>query len=207
MKKLLTSLLSILFWALAALAQTPQEIISRMEAELEKYDDNEGVFMLVDVKIPLLGTMTTKCYTLGDKSRVEATTLGMTIVTWSDGTTSWTYENHSNKVTIEKDKPSSGSEGDMDMFDHILDGYDVTLKKEDANAWYLTCKKKKANKEKDAPNSLDLVVRKRDYFPVSLTTSMSGMKVTMRDIAFGVTEKQVSFNIQDYPGATVEDKR
>lgn len=207
MKKILISFLAITACALAALAQTPQEILDRMEAELNKHDDSEGVVMLVDIKIPILGTMTSKCYTLGDKTRIEAKAMGQQIISWSDGTTSWTYNSVDNSVTIEKEKPSDSSEGDMDMFENITDGYDVTLKKQDAKAWYLTCKKKKGNSDKDAPKSLDLTIRKSDYFPISLTTTVSGTKMTMREIAFGVTEKQVTFNINDYPGAKVEDKR
>ena len=58
MKKLL-SIFSFLAFAAIAVAQTPQEIISRMEAELDKHE-NDGVVMTVDVKIPIIGTMSTK---------------------------------------------------------------------------------------------------------------------------------------------------
>jgi hypothetical protein len=36
---------------------------------------------------------------------------------------------------------------------------------------------------------------------------MAGASVTMRDISFGVTEKQVTFDAKQYPGATIVDKR
>ena len=210
MRKLLLSILSIFVWTLAAQAQTPQEIVSRMEAELEKFDENQGVAMTLDIKVPILGTMTTQCYNLGDKTRMEANTMGVKVITWDDGETEWTYTDKTNTVTIEKVKQSSSSssaEGDMDMFDDILDGYDVSLKKEDAKAWYIRCKKKKGNADKDAPKSMDIAVRKSDYFPLSLSATLSGVTMTMRNFSFGVTEKQVTFNLADYPGATVEDKR
>ena len=201
------SILAGTLWPVAAWAQTPQEIVDRMEAELNKHDDSEGVLMTIDVKVPIVGTMTSRCYTLGDKTRMEAKMAGVSVTTWTDGVTEWTYTDKTNKVTIKKADASSEPEGDMDLFDNITDGYDVSIRKEDAKTWYLLCKKSKANKDKDAPKTLEIAVRKSDYYPQSLTTSMSGFKITMRDISFGVSEKQVTFNIKDYPGATVEDKR
>ena len=201
------SILAGTLWSVAAWAQTPQEIVDRMEAELNKHDDSEGVLMTIDVKVPIVGTMTSRCYTLGDKTRMEAKMAGVSITTWTDGVTEWTYTDKTNKVTIKKADASSEPEGDMDLFDNITDGYDVSIRKEDAKTWYLLCKKSKANKDKDAPKTLEIAVRKSDYYPQSLTTSMSGFKITMRDISFGVSEKQVTFDIKDYPGATVEDKR
>ncbi|MDT3366879.1 MAG: hypothetical protein LIQ26_06380, partial [Bacteroidota bacterium] len=141
-------------WSVAALAQTPMEIIDRMEAELNKHDDSEGVRMTIDLKVPIVGTMTSRCYTLGDKARMEVKMAGMSIITWTDGVTEWTYTDKTNTVTIKKAGVDSEPEGDMDLFDGITDGYNVSLRKEDAKAWYLLCKKSRANKDKDAPKSL-----------------------------------------------------
>lgn len=206
MKKLL-SIISFIAFAAIAVAQTPQEIISRMEAELDKHE-NDGVVMTVDVKIPIIGTMSTKTYSLGEKARIEASAMGVDIITWTDGSTSWTYNSKKNEVEVEKSGSgnSSESEGDMEMFDGITDGYDVTVDKETAKAWTILCKKSKSNKDKDAPKKMELVVAKGSYMPVSLKTKMSGMTITMRDISFGVTEKQVTFNAKDYPGVTIVEK-
>ena len=46
-----------------------------------------------------------------------------------------------------------------------------------------------------------------DYYPVSLSAKISGITMTMRDISFGVTEKQVTFNAADFPGIAIVDKR
>jgi hypothetical protein len=54
---------------------------------------------------------------------------------------------------------------------------------------------------------MDLVVAKGTYWPVSLTTSVTAASVTLRDISFGVTEQQVTFNEKDYPGVKIVDKR
>jgi outer membrane lipoprotein-sorting protein len=93
------------------------------------------------------------------------------------------------------------------MFSGITDGYDVTLKKETADAWYFLCKKSKTNTDKDDPKSIDLVVAKGTYYPVSLKAKLSGVTMTLRDVSFGVTEQQVTFNPKDYPTATIVDKR
>lgn len=202
-------LLSIIFFiaaAVVAVAQTPQEIISRMEAELDKHE-NEGVIMTLDAKVPILGTMSTKTYSLGEKTRIEANMMGADIITWTDGSTSWTYNSKKNEVEIAKLESSAEPDGDVEMFSGVTDGYDVSIDKETATAWTILCKKSKSNKDKDAPRKMELVVAKGSYMPVSLKTKVSGVTITMRNISFGVTEKQVTFNANDYPGVTIEDKR
>ena len=206
MLKKLFSVLCFLGIAGVMVAQTPQEILSRMDAEMDKHN-KEGLIMTVDAKAPILGTMTTKTYTLGDKARVEANIMGVDIITWTDGKTSWTYNSKKNEVEISKQEGSSESEGDAEMFNGITQGYDVTIDKETAKTWELLCKKSKSNKDKDAPKKMELVVAKGTYMPVSLKTKISGIGITMRNISFGVTEKQVTFNANDYPGATIIDKR
>lgn len=204
MKKLFGIMVFIVF-ATIAVAQTPQEIISRMEAEMEKHE-KDGVSMIVDVKIPILGTMTTHTYTLGDKMCFKVSMLGTEVISWVDGDTEWTYNSKDNEIEIRKSE-GTGEEGDMSMFIGITEGYDVSIDKETTQAWYLLCKKSKSNPDKDAPKKIDLVVAKRTYFPISLKTKVSNMTMTMRDISYGVTEKQVTFNPKDYPNATIIDKR
>ena len=206
MLKKLFSVLCFLGIAGVMVAQTPQEILSRMDAEMDKHN-KEGLIMTVDAKVPILGTMTTKTYTLGDKARVESNIMGVDVITWTDGKTSWTYNSKKNEVEISKQEGSSESEGDAEMFNGITQGYDVTIDKETAKTWELLCKKSKSNKDKDAPKKMELVVAKGTYMPVSLKTKISGIGITMRNISFGVTEKQVTFNANDYPGATIIDKR
>lgn len=205
LKKLFTMLC---FVAMAgfAVAQTPNEIVSRMETELDKHE-KEGVVMTVDAKVPIMGTMTTKTYTLGTKARIEASMMGVDVVTWTDGQTSWTYNSKKNEVEINKQEGDVETEGDAEMFNGITEGYDVSIAKETNTTWNLLCKKSKSNKDKDAPKKMELVVAKGSYMPVSLKTKVSGISITMRNIYFGVTEKQVTFNAKDYPGVSIVDKR
>ena len=191
-----------------ALAQTPQEIVSRMEEAMEKHE-KEGIVMTMDIKIPILGTMSTKTYVLGDKYKSEGGMMGVKIVTWSDGTMTWTYDGKKDEITIEDTAHAKPDEnkGDTEMFTGVADGYDVSLKKETDDAWYLLCKKSKDNKEKDDPKTMDLVVAKGTYYPVSISAKVSGVSVKIYDVSFGVSDKQVTFNKADYPRATIVDKR
>ncbi len=208
MKKLL-SIIFFIAMAAVAMAQTPQEIVSRMQAEMDKHDESEGFAMTMDVKIIIVGTISSRSYVLGDKMRIEANRDGKNYITWSDGTTDWSYDSEKNEIEITNAKPKekSETEGDAKLFNGITDGYDVKISKETATEWHIRCKRSKSNPDKDAPKKMDLVVSKGTYWPVSLSTSMAGASVTMRDISFGVTEEQVTFNSKAYPNATVVDKR
>ena len=207
MKRLFT-LIAALAFALVSFAQTPEEIVDRMSEAMEQLESN-GLRMTMDIKIPILGTMSTVAWSLGDKMRMEAEAMGKKIITWMDNDTEWTYTAEDNTITIKNrdaQKPSSEQEN-MKMLDSVTEGYDVFLKKETDTAWYIQCKKNKTNTNKDDPKTMDLVVAKGTYHPDSLSARVSGITVTMRDLDFNVTEKQVTFNKADYPGVTIVDKR
>lgn len=208
MKKLFATLFAIVAFVAVAIAQTPQEIVSRMETEMGKLE-KQGVVMMADAKIPIFGTMTTKTYTLGNKSRSEGAMLGVEIVTWSDGETIWEYNVNENQVQIENVKlnTKSDSKGDLGLFSGLTEGYEVSIDKETATEWNLLCKKSKSNTDKDAPQKIELVIAKDTYVPVTLITKVEGIKITMYDITFGVTEEEVTFNADNFPGVTVVDKR
>lgn len=205
--KRIIGILTVLLWGIGGFAQTAQEIIARMDAEIEKHQD-AGIVMTADTKIPVLGNVTVKTYALDNKMRAETSMKGVKIITWSDGTTSWEYDSKNNEITIKREKVSTTEDsGDMGMFSGITEGYDVSIQNESEDAWFILCKKSKSNKDKDAPKSMDLVVSKRNYIPISLSAKISGVSLLLRDISFGVTEKQVTFNAADYPDAKINDKR
>ena len=208
MKKLF-SIIAFIAMAAVAVAQTPEEIISRMEAEMAKHDEKEGLAMTMDMKIPILGTFSSRTYTLGDKYRIEVSEDGKQTITWSDGQTDWNYDSEKNQVEIKKHevKEKTETEGDAKMFNGITDGYDVKLDKETSDTWQFLCKRSRSNPDKDAPKKMTLVVAKGTYMPVSLSASVSLMTITMRDLSYGVTEEQVTFNPKNYPNATLVDKR
>lgn len=195
MKRLL-AIISFIALATTAMAQTAEEIVSRMNAEICKHNESEGFAITMDMKIILVGTISSRSYILGDKMRIEANKDGKDFVTWSDGKTEWSYDSETNEIEIKNAKPKEKSDKDSNtkMFKDVTEGYDVRIDKETATEWHIRCKRSKSNPDKDAPKRMDLVVAKETYWPVSLTTSVTAASVTMRDISFGVTESQVTFN-------------
>ena len=206
--KRIIALLTAFALAVAAFAQTPEEIITKMEETMAQLEV-DGLVMAMDIKIPILGTMSSKAWNKGEKTRIEGEMMGVRIVTFIDGDTEWEYNSKENQVRIRRHDPSKESqeESNAKLFEAISEGYDVFLDKETATAWHIRCKKNKNNKEKDDPKTMDLVVAKGTYYPVSLSAKVSGITVRMYDLGFNVSEKQVTFDRADYPGATIIDER
>lgn len=205
MKKIFFSIAATFTFLVTAWAQTPEEILAKMDKAMEAAE-TAGLSMVMDLKIPILGTTTATMYMLGDKVRTETSLLGHKLITFSDGVTEWEYESKSNELTI-KNAPADDSSPEAEMFEGITDGYDVTLKNETADAWYLVCKKSKDNIDKDDPSKMDLVVSKKTYLPISLSTKMQGVRLTLRDVVIGVDEKLLDFRVEDYPDAKIIDQR
>lgn len=212
MKRFAISLISLTISILAG-AQSAQEIISRMETAMGGHE-NEGVVMTMDTKIPIVGKMSIKTYSLGKKVRMEMEMMDVVASSWTDGQTMWAYDPEANEVVIEniddnsnKSSASGQNGNEMELFKGISDGYDVSIKKETQTAWHLQCSKSKSNRDKDAPKSMEIVVAKGTFFPISLSTKVVGIGLTIRDISYGVTEDTVTFNAKDYPTATIIDKR
>ena len=198
-------------WALAvaAYAQTAEEIVARMDAAMEQVSAENGFRMTMDIKIPILGTMSSDAWSLGDKMRLEAQMMGKKLVTWQDGQTEWTYDSSENTITIEhQDKTKKSDEKEnMKMFQSATEGYDVSIAKETSTAWTIKCKKNRFNTNKDDPKNMEIVIAKDTYYPMSLSAKVDLVTVTMRNLKFNVTEEEVTFNKADYPGATIIDKR
>ena len=195
--------------AVTAFAQTADEIVAKMDEVMDGLTVEKGFRMTMDIKIPILGTMSTDAWVLGEKMRMEADIKGSKLITWQDGQTEWTYDSDKNTLTIENQDQTKKSDEkeNMEMFQGAAEGYDVSISKETADAWYIKCRKSKTNTNKDDPKTMELVVAKGTYYPMSLSATVDLVKVTMRNLAFNVTEDQVTFNQADYPTATVIDKR
>ena len=208
MKRFLT-LLAAFILSVAAFAQTAEEIVAKMDEVMEQVGEENGLRMTMDIKIPILGTMSTDAWTLGDKMRMEAEMMGKKIVTWQDGETEWTYDSDEKTITVtaqDKTKKSDEKEN-MKMFQSATEGYDVSISKETADAWTIKCRKKSSNTDKDDPKNMEIVIAKGTYYPVSLSARVDMVTVTMRNLRFNVSEKDVTFNKADYPGVTIIDKR
>ena len=187
--------------------QTTEEILARMNAEIDRID-TEGFYMVMEMKIPLLGTTPAKIYSNGKKSKMEIVSKDRNSIIWLDGNTSYEYDAVKNEITITNGANPESSDADkVEMFSNVTEGYTVKLRKETEDAWYFRCKKTKDNPEKDDPKTMDLTVSKKTYLPLSLQASASIVTITLRDLALGVPESQVTFNPADYPTATIIDKR
>ena len=207
MKKIFSVILGCLL-ATAAFGQTAQEIVARMDEVLSQHDEKEGLVMTMDMKLPILGTISTTAYTLGNKIRMEANSGGKKIITWMDDDTAWTYDSEKGEIEIEsRNGKSSEAEDNAKMLTGITEGYSVSLKRQTADAWYINCKKLKTNTEKDDPKTMELVVAKETYQPISLSATVSLVTVTIKNLRFGVTESQVTFDQSKYPGVRIVDKR
>ena len=210
MRKILCTFLA-LVWASATFAQTGLEIVNRMNEMLASHE-SDGTRFYIDIKMPIVGSISTKAMSLGDKARMDFEVSEIKVITYMDKTTQWMYTPGNNEVTIigataKSNNPAVDSAMDMGMFDDIADGYDISIKSENLVKWELACKRKRSNPDKDAPKNVTIEVRKETYQPLSLSTKMMGINITMRDFKFGVTEDQVTFNPDDYPGIKITDKR
>ena len=207
MKKIIF-VLAALAMSLMTFAQTPEEIVSKMEEQMALHE-GEGVIWTMDLKIPILGTFTSDIRTLGKKTRMEAVVKGANTISWMNETTSWTYTADSNILEIENVKIEKAEDAtdDVKMFRDVTKGYDVTLASETEKEWLFLCKKSKSNKEKNAPRTVELVIAKGTYYPVRLSAKLKGVTMTIRNVGFGVSEEEVTFHPEDYPNAIVQDKR
>ena len=208
MKRILTFICALVLTT-AAFAQTPEEIVVEMGKAMEKYEVTDGFAMVMEMKIPILGTFASAVKSWGDKMRMEIDVKGEQMITYIDGDTEWNYNVKEKVIKIKKRDVTKKTkeEENMKMFQSATEGYDVSISKETDKAWFLRCKKNRSNTNKDDPKNMDLVIAKGTYMPISLSAKVSGITITMRDLDFNVTEKDVTFNQADYPGVKVVDER
>lgn len=209
MKKLILLLTALLASAALTFAQTPEEIVKNMEAQMDKADQ-AGLQVTMELKIPIIGTTSARMHVLGKKSRTDIALKDHKSTMWTDENTIWTWTNTpaQNEVVVEnKKESSSSSEDNLKLAEGITEGYDVTLTKETADAWYLNCKKSKSNTDKDDPKTITLVVEKGTYMMKELSTKVQGLTVALKDAKLGVSESDVTFDISKCPGAKLTDKR
>lgn len=204
--KRLASLLVALICVSGLFAQTPEEIVERMSAEMAK-GDVEGFSMDFNLKLPIVGTVRSHSLVRGDKFKLEISGQDKSSIAWADATTRWTYDPKTNEITIENMTSSSSDNANTEAFDNIADGYKLTLKKETADAWYIVCKKLPSNKDKDDSKKMELTVSKKTYLPICLRSKTMLFNFSIENYALGVSEESVTFNPAAYPNATIIDKR
>ena len=208
MKRIFICIAALLASVAISFAQTPEEIIGRMDSEMKKADE-QGLAITMDIAIPIIGKTSAAMRIRGEKSRTEMSLKDFKETLWMDESTMWTYSSKDNEVVIENRSADSknSSDDNIEMFSGITEGYDVTLEKETADTWQFRCDKSKSNTNKDDPKKMTLIVSKKDYMPKSLTAKLKGVTVTMRDTKLGVSESEVTFNPASLPGVKITDKR
>ena len=206
MKRFFICIAALLASAALMTAQTPQEIVARMDEEMNKADKT-GLSITMDMKIPIIGSTSARMNVLGDKSRTDLVFKDNKSTIWMDKTTMWTYNPADNEVVIENRKSESTQEENLGLVKGVTEGYDVSLTKETEDAWHFDCKKSKSNTNKDDPKKMTLVVDKKTYLPKELSTKTSGITISMKDPVLGVKESDVTYDPSKTPGAKVTDKR
>ena len=190
-------------------AQTPEEVVERMNAEIRK-GDSLGMSFDFMMSIPILGEFRSTNYTLGDKLKIELLAKDKKVTSWNDGITEWEYDTEKNEVKITNAKPreNNANSGDTNLITGVSEGYDLSFdRKTNDKVWYIVCKKNKSNKDKDDPKRIDLAVSKADYSTIYMKTKAKGIGISMENFHIGVTEKDVTFNPADYPNAKIVDER
>ena len=190
-------------------AQTPEEVVERMNAEIRK-GDSLGMSFDFMMSIPIIGEFRSTNYTLGDKLKIELLAKDKKVTSWNDGITEWEYDTEKNEVKITNAKPreNKANSGDTNLITGVSEGYDLSFdRKTNDKVWYIVCKKNKSNKDKDDPRRIDLAVSKADYSTIYMKTKAKGIGISMENFHIGVTEKDVTFNPADYPNAKIVDER
>lgn len=207
MKKFFLIVVALAAFASLGYAQTADEIVERMDKELKK-GESVGTAVTFDIHIPIIGQVSSRIRTLGNRSRADIDAKGEKGIIWVVKDTSWSYSPKDNEIVIELGKKDNGSsQQGNEMLSGITEGYNVSIVKETADSWQLRCDKAKGNKDKDDPAKMDLVVAKKTWLPVRLKAKYKGVTVTLRDFSLGVSRKEVTFNPSDYKGVKITDKR
>lgn len=207
MKKFFLIVAALAAFASLGYAQTADEIVERMDKELKK-GESVGTAVTFDIHIPIIGQVSSRIRTLGNRSRADIDAKGEKGIIWVVKDTSWSYSPKDNEIVIELGKKDNGSsQQGNEMLSGITEGYNVSIVKETADSWQLRCDKAKGNKDKDDPAKMDLVVAKKTWLPVSLKAKYNGVTVTLRDFSLGVSRKEITFNPSDYKGVRIIDKR
>ena len=104
----LVSVLAAIALSIVAFGQSAEEVVQRMEKAMAGHEA-EGAVVGMDMKIPIIGTVTTKTWIVGDKMRTEGGAAGVKFTSWQDETTIWTLtEKDGKRSMVITDVPTVG---------------------------------------------------------------------------------------------------
>ena len=241
MKKIAFITLS-LVCSVAAFSQSAKQIVSQMQEYVNAHnsegvsyteqtglqyvhsykttyssDSGNGVFPLSNVETTAdtreTNLTNNKLVVLGKKSRTESAK--ETVYLDMDINKKWTVMTDKKEINHDyvntDDLHSFGY--NFQWLDYIVPAYRYKITEETDDFWTITGKRKLITKYLGAEKKIELVVRKDDCQPVSVTLyqKIDGepfdvIEITRKkDIKFGVTEQQVTFNPEDYPGYNITE--
>ena len=211
MKRILLTAAIIIAAALTVKAQSIPEICARMSEELSKGETMGQAFDMI-ITLPIIGKAGGRTWINGDNYRIEAIGEEDADITWRTPDTEWSYKPKENTVTIKKvekkaDSENGKNDGQTKNFEGVDTDYDLTIVKEDDNAWYMTGKKAKTNTNKDDPKTIKMAVSKQTYLPLYYTVKQKGVTISMENFQVGVTPEEVIFDPAKYPGVKIIDQR
>ena len=209
MKRILLSAAIIFAAAFTTKAQSIPDICARMTEELSKGETMGQAFDMI-ITLPIIGKAGGRTWINGDNFRMEGLDKEDAEITWRTPDTEWTYNPKENTVTIknvEKKNDSSNKDGQTKNFEGVDKDYDLTIVKEDEDAWYMTGKKSKTNTNKDDPKNMKMAVSKQTYLPLYYTIKQKGVTISMENFQVGVTPEEVTFDPAKYPDAKIIDQR
>lgn len=205
-KHLLFTLAAVLMSSAALYAQTPEEVVAKMQEQL-LCADAEGYAMDMTMKMAIVGSATTHILVRGEKTKIQIAGNSGSEIDWTDATTKWAYDPAKADVTVSAKPVEGKKDGDLAPFMNLTEGYKVISKGETADEWIFVCKKLSTNKDKDAAKKIDLKVSKKTCLPTFLQMKKSIVTMTIENVALGVTEDEVTFRPEDYPGVKIVDNR
>lgn len=216
MKKILCTVIT-LVCAMTAFAQSARQIVSKMNEYL-KISNTQGMYCTLYHVIPRAENPGSHNIYLLNNKYGQAAENNRVIC---DGQTQWDYLPLENEIDIEKyqDSNITPEKVIVDEVVNIFDNYRFRIADETADNWIIRCIRKNKKNGKPYLKELLLVIEKDTYYPLGVIQKtdflvysnegdyMGKLMYAISDFGFGVSEQQVSFDLTDYPGVAINDRR
>ena len=184
------------------------EVLSKSDSVISR---PEGVKMEMDVKASIaILSMNLQITSLekGNKSRMimQTTVLGKTFYSEEgcDGTQGWSYEK--NDLSKSKDTltiyPAESLDNDYTVEMDAYKDYENAKMKLKDEVYEIVLSKPKSE---DVPKKTTMRIDAKTFYPKQMQIKDSGATITIniKEISFGVDDKELAFDIANYPDAVI----
>jgi len=212
MKKLFFYFIAVFFFFIAAFlsaacsqAVSPEQILDRV-GEVFKLSKTEGLSFTMEMEGEgIKGSA--ELYELGDKEKsvFKDDSGKVDSIEWSDKTTTWSYRVGSNTIWIydNDEEEQSSIDSQLTLLDSVKDYYSFSQVQEKDDSWELNITRLETA-DSELPKSMKFIVSKKTGLPIYWEMiAEDNSSVIMRNFARGVSEAQVTFNPDDYPGVSI----